>query len=346
MEKSSVSGANQSDGDNAQKCAGAPVNVSNVVILDTVCGKSFSSSPGGSLLATNDATVAQAKLSLDLTGLNAAIESSKDTVVTTVQGVVTSVFSAIPAAVPLTPSQKDALKSAIGQLLDSIKQGAKAGAIKGGASSSSITTAGDTITLESIGAVAAVGLLGLQDPLTDGLIIIEVTPSKAKTVWNDATGVVTGSADPAVATLKVRDLIDQVPGSDYISVVLAPTTLNNLLAPLKGTLLETTLELATVSVSPPGKSVTASSSGVNIHALKGIGASGGTSASCGTCDGGIILRLASANVSFTGADRLTEPVPLPATGGRNWVFYTIMAVLAAGAAGLFFVAQRLRRTSP
>ncbi len=342
MEKSSVSGINQSDGDSTAKCVNN-LNVVNVVILDTACGKSFASTTGGQLTGTNEAGVATSKLSLDLTGLNAAIEAAKDTLVTTVQGVVTTVFGAVPGAASLTQPQQDALKSAIGQALESIKQGAKAGAIRAGTSSSSVTTEGDVVTLESSGASAAIGFLGLQDPLVDGLIIIDVAPSKAKAVWNAATGVVTGSADPAVATIKVRDFIDLVPNSDYIQQTISAADLSSLLAPLKGTVLETTLQLATVSVSPPGKSVTASSSGVSIHALKGIGATGGTSATCGTCDGGIILRLASANVSFSGAGVLGETVTLPVTGGRNWLFYAMMAILAAGAASLFFVARRFRR---
>lgn len=347
MERSSVSGVNQSDGDNLSKCAQSQnPNNANVVMLDAACGKSFSSTAGGLLTASNEAGVATSQLSLDLSGLSAVIESNKDLVVTQVQGVVTTVFNATAGAPVLTQSQKDALKSALGQLLESIKQGAKAGAIKSGASSSSVTTAGDTVTLESIGASASIGLLGLQDPLVDGLIIIEVAPSKARTVWNGGSGIVTGSADPAVATLKVRDLIDLVPNNDYIERSISTQDLSSLLAPLKGTVLETTLELASVSVSPPGKSVTASSSGVKIHALKGLGASGGTTAtSCGTCDGGIILRLASANVTFSGVLGETTNPPLPVTGGRNWLFYMMMAILAAGATGLFFVARRLRRTS-
>src|SRR5207249_6482783 len=133
-----------------------------------------------------------------------------------------------------------------------------------------------------------IGLLGLTNALTDGLVVVDVSAAKALASWNDVTGTASSSSTPAVATIKVKDLLNLVPG-DYLTSTVDAGLLNGLLAPLSGTILDSGIELASATPPQQGNNVVASTSGVALRLLRGLGES-----AVGAKDGGLSLRLAAA----------------------------------------------------
>lgn len=307
------------------------LNVVQVIGLNTACGQSSSRTDSGVPVGFNQAGVAQLKLGLDLSGLHPQVEATKDQVVDSLTGVVdTLLISQIPAA------QREALKDALHQALDSIKDGGQAGVIQVGLSTTQVGGTPDEVTVTAQAAGASIGLLGLNNALTDGLVIIEVSSAKAIASWSNTSGAGSASVNPAVATVKVRDLVDLVPG-DYIERSVTAQELNNIFANLENTPLATTVELSPATAPQTGQSVAASTAGVRIHALKGLGES-----AAGARDGGLILRLAAADVAVSGAPITREAPPLPITGGTPMAFWGAAAVLALGAPVLYMMSRRLR----
>lgn len=309
-----------------------------VVGLKASCGNSVSSIDDGMPLGLNEAKVSSASLSLDLDELGLKnfldVESNKDAAVDALAGVVEGVLGDVQ---PLAPQQVSELKEALGDFLDSVKVGTEAGRIRIGAATTNVTGDANTVTVTSEAAGGKLGLLGITDAFTDGLIIIEVSAGKATASFSSLEGISTASATPAVATVKVRDLIDLVPGDEYLTASISPDLLNDLLANLNGLPLETKIEVATATEPQQGKSVSASTTGVGIRALMGL-----SETSPGAKDGGLTLRLAAADVAIAGdVDKRINP-PLPVTGGPVPLFLVGAAVLAISALALIRWARRLR----
>lgn len=326
------SASNGTTGDGAAKCE-APVNLVAVVNLNASCGNSVSKVEGGRVAGKNQAGVGELRLSLDMSQLSTAIEQNKDSVVDTLSGVVNEVFKQAKAA-PIPQDKQEALKAAIGDFLNSLKQGGQFGFIKAGLSTTDVTQKdANSLLVTSQAAGVSIGLLGLTNALQDGLVIIEVSVAKVTAEWNADLARATATATPAVATVKVRDLINLDPASDYLSVAVTAPQLNSLLSSLNGTILETTLTVAQATASPPGLNVTASTTGVSLHAIKGLGES-----AAGARDGGISLRVAVAGVAFSAA-----PAPLPATGGPTYLFLGAAAILAAGAPFVYRLSRKLHQ---
>ncbi|MGH7425331.1 MAG: hypothetical protein ACREJP_04105, partial [Candidatus Methylomirabilales bacterium] len=344
-----------SPGDSSPTCVQNQA-ILNILTIRAACANSYSSLLEGILTGNNAAGVADLGMVLDLLPLKNLLNVTvtKDALVGQLSSVVSSVLEQVKATTsqvaPLAPvgNLTDAVKDAVSQLLDTLKalplDLGQAVKVISGISTTDVATSGSSVAVTSQAAGAKVGLLGIQDAFIDGLLIIDVSLARATAIFDGSTGMASGSVDPAVATLKVKNLLN-LPGlGDYLTLPVQVPTLNNLLAPLNNTLLATEVKPASSSVSPSGRSVSASTSGVEIHALKGLGAaSPGGLLGCGSCDGGIRVRVAAADAAIGGALVQAVAPPLPVTGGTLYAFVTGAVVLAAGSPLVFGLARRLRR---
>lgn len=345
QESMEVSASDADNGDGQARCQNLGIGIVN---LATSCANSRSFIDAGRPAGSNQGGVAEVNIGLDLAllkslGLPLDVQATKDQVVNTVVGLVNQVVATVPAVQQLTGTQVNDLVGKINTLLDQIIKGTgKLATIKVGLATTDVTNQGVVTTVTSTAMGAKIGLLGIADALSDGLVIIDVSAAKATALWNDATGQAEAFATPAIATIKVKDLLGLVNPGGYITASVEAPALMNVLAPLNGTPLETTIELASATPKQVGQSVSAATSGVGIHALKGLGAS-----SLGATDGGLSLRLASASVSMSGDIVKAETVsaPLPLTGGPTHAYIALAAILAVGAPMFLRTARRVRASA-
>ncbi|MGH2771313.1 MAG: hypothetical protein ACRDJF_12450, partial [Actinomycetota bacterium] len=359
VEQSEANTAKPVDGDGVQSCVG---NLAIAIVkLVNSCANSISKIEGGRPGSLNSAGVLGLDINLDLlqsllTGLGVSSKqdlTSNAPVVKEVTGVVTSLLGASPKVAPEVlnseATQKDlttAVTDLLGGLVDNLSV-AKLINVKAGLANTDLTNSGVVTSVVSQAAGADIGLLGLTDALKDGLIVIEVGVAKALVNWNDADAKATAEAVPAIAKVKVKDLLGLGGGAagSYLTLPIeAPAlTSGNGLEVLKGTPLETTIELAHAATdTTKPNAASAKSSGVAIHALKGIGAS-----SLGKMDGGLLLRVASADAAIGGDIVKPQQVPpsLPVTGGPIYLFLAGGAILAIAAPQILRMARRLRATA-
>jgi hypothetical protein len=338
---SSAPGDVAAQGAATEKCAS---NLSiGILELVTSCGASTSSIEGNRPVSANKAGVAT--LNVGLTNLGGLLGLNATDGVNQLLAPVTSLLSGILGTVKgLAPVPVPDLQGAVQQALDQLKGAslAKLATIQAGFSTTDVTNESNSITnVVSSAAGSKIGLLGLTDALTDGLVTVDVSLAKAMASWNDATGVASSSSTPAVATIKVKDLLNLIPG-DYITAPVDAGALNGLLAPLAGTVLDSGIELASATPPQQGNNVVASTSGVALRLLKGLGES-----AVGAKDGGLTLRLASADVRLAG-DIVKAAVvapALPTTGGATYLFLAAAAVLATGSGVIGNKARKLRKAA-
>jgi hypothetical protein len=339
-EVSSAPGEVQAQGDGVEKCTS---NLSVAIVeLVTSCGSSTSHIAENRPVSANKAGVATLNLGLTnlggLLGLNAADSSGQ--LLESVTGLLSNVLGTVQGLAPVAPLD---LKGAVQGVLDQLKGAgiAKLATIQAGVSATDLTNEGGITNVVSSAAGTKVGLLGLTNALTDGLVIVDVSLAKALASWNDATGTAASSATPAIATIKVKDLLNLVPG-DYLTSGVDASLLNGLLAPLAGTILDSGIELASATPAQQGNNVVASTSGVALRLLRGLGES-----AVGARDGGLTLRLAAADVRLAGdLVKAAQVAPaLPVTGGPTYLFLAGAAALATASPLMARKARKLRKAA-
>ncbi|MGH2720626.1 MAG: hypothetical protein ACRDJO_03355 [Actinomycetota bacterium] len=334
-----------SDGDNGDGTAKCASNLNlGVVSLVTSCANSTSKVVDGLPLSLNEGGVATLNLGLDLKPLLGIDTAGTVNGVLALTAPVTDLLSGVIGTVngitkPIVPID---LQKAVDDTLKQITSlnVGKLVTAQIGQATTNVASEGGITTVTSQAAGAKIGLLGITDALSDGLIIVDVSVAKAVASWNDITGQASSTATPAIATIKVKDLLDLVPGS-YLVADVDLSVLNNLLAPLKNTILDSGIELASATPAQTGNNVSASTTGVGVNLLRGLGES-----SPGARDGGIRLRVAAANAQIAGDVVKAETVdaPLPHTGGPTTMFLALAAMLAAGAPLVFGMSRRMRKS--
>jgi hypothetical protein len=310
-----------------------------LVNLTTSCANSASRIESGMPVTLNKGGIALLNLQLanlpELLGLN--VTATKDALIDQVSTVLGSVLGTVQGLAPVAPVD---LKGAVESLLAQVKalDLTRLATIQAGTTSTNATTQGNGTSVVAEAAGGKVGLLGITNPLTDGLVIIDVSAAKAVASWDNVTGQASSSATPAVATVQVRDLLNLVPG-DYLTAAIPALDLNNILAPLAGTPLASSVELASATPAQNGQNVVASTSGVMLRLLKGFGES-----APGARDGGIVLRFAAADATVTGeVVNAVVAAPLPHTGGPTTAFMLGALLLGIGGTTLALLRRRLAR---
>jgi hypothetical protein len=327
-------------GDGQDKCASA-LSIA-IVELVTSCANSKSVIENNRPVSLNKGGVATLNVGLTdlggLLGLNVA--DTAGGIVNTVTGLLSNVLGTVQGLAPVAPID---LKGAVEGVLNQLAglEVAKLLTVQAGLSQADVTNDGLVTNVLSSAAGAKVGLLGLTNALSDGLLIIDVSLAKATATWNDVTGSASSSATPAVATLKVKDLLNLVPG-DYLVAPVDVGLLNGLLAPLAGTILDSGIELASATPPQQGNNVVASTSGVALRLLRGIGES-----APGARDGGLLLRLAAADVRVAGdIVKAAQVAPaLPTTGGPTMLFLMGAAALSGGATYMARKGRKMRNAA-
>ncbi len=219
----------------------------------------------------------------------------------------------------------DALKVELGTSFSEIK--------KSGAMLESVSeAAGAKIGLIGIPSVGQDGaLLSDADPLTNGLVIIEVGTARASASVDRTNAKSGAAASPALVTVKVRDITSPTP--KYVEVSVAP---GQTVTVLEGTPAESTIIAADSDTMVTDGEATAWAKAVELHLLKGV-------------NGGVKLALAGATATAT-AEVVEDPDPvvkdiqkrapkvLPLTGARDMTLVAIVLMVAA--AGSIVIRRR------
>lgn len=336
------------EGRTSQEAPRCEAPASSFLKAKLACGTSRSQVGAENWNGTNDAAGGEIYVDLNLTDFPEDFEGGKNEIFGAVSGVVTNITNNVP---------NDKFKAGVADFLDRFGEGkGKVAAIKVGASTTNISTEGVVITMKAIAAGGTIGLLGIDNALIDGLIIIEVTAGSATVSWDRATGIATATSTPALARVSIKDYGDfcssaadapeplpefcERPG--YVGGGLTPLDLSPILAPLNNVdFLATEITAADHAPQSPqsGPSASAHTTGVSIHALKGMGQTSGPGLSGGSRDGGILLRVAAANVEL--ASVRGAPV-LPVTGGDTGRFHLATTALILASALMISIATILR----
>jgi hypothetical protein len=322
--------SNEKDhGKAGETCAGPalPAELDSVLSIELACGSSLTSLIAGKIPTTlNTGKVAEVRLETDLTGLVPQVQDVKETLINELQ----TILDQAP----------DEIENALDQVLDSVDVG-QAVQIKLGPASSNVVRKGNTLTVESAAAGAEIGLVGIPDldtkgnpipgtsqALEDGLLIIQVGRSDASATLDQVSAAATSEANPALVTIKVRDITKLEPTYQTISVAPGQTV-----TILEGTPAESTISAAAATkTSKPGEA-SAAADAVRLDLLKGV-------------QGGIHLGLGRATAAVSVKKSSTPPAPrdkvqpqiLPITGGTDHTGLALMLLVTA--AGVFFVARR------
>ncbi len=302
-----------------QSCAGPaiPAPLNTILGIDLACGTSQSGVKGGLPFTSNSGKVGEISLELDLGGLVPQVEDAKEAVIDALQGI--------------TNQAPEPIKNALNQVLDALDAG-QGGRILVGPSSSNVSMSKDGLEVVSSAAGTRIGVLGIpdldkdgvpilgtSDAIEDGLIIVEVGAARASATLDLDAAVATSAADPALVTVKVRDITQAKP--TYISQSVAP---NQTVTILAGTPLESTITAAASSTEVKGNSARAAADAVRLHLLKGV-------------QGGIVVGLGRATASASvdavlPAPPITRaPEVLPVTGAQDLTVLAFALLLISGA---------------
>lgn len=325
-------------GDGQASCSQAlPAPLSDVLALEIACGSSVSGLKKGLPFTTNEGKVAELRARLPLGALlpvNPTSEEQVEQLVDTLTGTLQPILDQTPQEV------QDAVDTLVNDLLSLVGSLDETDLIKVqvGPSFSNVTPKGDTLTVESTSYGARIGVIGMPtvgtdgsvlgvgDPLTDGLIIIEVGSATAKASVNKTTAASDSAASAAIVTVKVRDITKPEP--TYIELSVAP---GETVTILEGTPAESTIIAADSSTEKGDGTAAAAADAVRLHLLKGV-------------NGGVAVGLARATAAAN-VDVAKAPLPqpkkptLPVTGGTTMTGLAIALLVAAG--GLVALRRRL-----
>lgn len=195
-----------------------------------------------------------------------------------------------------------------------------------GPTMSTVFSDGNQVEASASADGGAVGLLATDlenpDPLTNGLIIIDIGDSSARCTCDGGSGFAAAEADPALVSVRFKESIED---EEYTEIALDPGETQTI---LPDTPFETTIVAAdattTVNNQERDGSATSQASAVDIHALKGFTVDGLTDDQ----NGGFRLRLSETNAEIQCA--LPPGPPLAPTGGRSMMLGLglIMAAVA------------------
>ncbi|MFN2388774.1 MAG: hypothetical protein ABR575_04105 [Actinomycetota bacterium] len=314
--------------------ASLPEPLNAVVTLDVACGNSTSGIAGRVPWTKNQATVARLGTKLPVQALVPVTLPATEQLVDDLTGALQPVLDQTPAVV------HDAVDNVVG-LLDDL---AETDLLKAeiGTATSTVSTKGAVTTVDSLAAPARIGLVGIPsvtadgtaisgsaDPLTNGLVIIEVSQAEASASLNRTAATADSAATAALVTVKIRDVTKTEPS--YVTVTVAD---GETVTVLNGTPAESTITAAGSSTKVTKGSAVAAADAVRLHLLKGV-------------NGGVVVGLGRATAAVTKhktpapppqpEPRKRPPTTLPVTGG---VGYEGLALGLLVAAGLILAARR------
>jgi LPXTG-motif cell wall-anchored protein len=312
-------------GDGTPKCAAAlPAPINTIVDLKLACGSSKSGLARSLPFTASNAKVGHLGVKLPIGAVLDALP---------VGPLVDDLTDTLAPVLDLAPQQvQDAVDNVL-ELVTGIAE-TDALAVEIGPSSSQVSSKGNVISVDSSAAGALIGLVGIPevaadgtaisataDPLTNGLVIIEIGTARASASLNTVSATAAGAASPALVTVKVRDITKPEP--TYVEVSVAP---GQTLTVLGGTPAESTITAADSTVEENGSTAAAGADAVRLHLLKGV-------------QGGVTLGIARATAAVKGdvvkpaaPIKKAPPQTLPVTGAANMTLPALGLILLAGAA--------------
>ncbi|HVF52301.1 MAG TPA: hypothetical protein VNC78_01710 [Actinomycetota bacterium] len=322
-----------------------PAPLNTLVDLKTACGQSQSGiDAAGFAFTKNKGTVAELSTKIPVSTLlpvGPVADETVDTAVDTLTGALTPVLDALPQEV----------EGAVEQVIETVENitEQKVLQVEIGTAESNVIPNGDEVTVSSLAAGARIGILGIPglnnagdaiagtaDPLENGLVIIEVGAARASATVNEATGLSSSTADPAIVRVKIRDILSPTP--KYLEIAVAPGQTVTL---LEGTPLESTITAADSQTSNTDEGATAAADAVRLHLLKGV--NGGLKLGLGRATAAANIAPKPAAVPPGTGEKPAPPakrppVSLPVTGGTDLSGLAIMLVL--GSAGAMVLRRR------
>jgi LPXTG-motif cell wall-anchored protein len=323
-------------GDADMSCSGSlPSPLSDVVDLKLACGSSQSALEKDVATTSNKGLVSSLEVKLPvglrLLPLELPVEQVEE-IVDTLTGVLAPVLDQAPGEVREALTPVEGTVDSVLELIQGI-DATDAVKVELGTSTSNVIRKGSVISVNSEAAGAKIGLIGIPgvdskgatiqqaDPLTNGLVIIEVGTARASASATRGTASSTSAASAALVTVKVRDITKTEP--TYVEVSVAPGKTETI---LEGTPAESTITAADSTTEQTPGSAKAAADAVRLHLLKGV-------------NGGVKLGIAGANAAAT-ADltpiaaappvvKNRPPLTLPQTGARNMSVLAGLLVLAA-----------------
>ena len=330
---------------------GLPAPLGDIIKLDAACGSSKTTFKRGVAQTVSQGKVASlsAKLPVGLSLVPLDVDVNQvDQIVDTLTESLAPVLDVAPAEVrevlegveETADETTDEAQEVVDGLLEIIQgiDATDALAVELGLSDSKITRKGSLISSSSEAAGAKIGLIGLPgvgsegellqpaDPLTNGLVIIEVGTSRASASVDKATAASTSAASAAIVTVRVRDITKPEP--TYVEVSVAP---GQTVTVLEGTPAESTITAADSTTEQAPGSASAVANAVRLHLLKGV-------------NGGVELgvagttAVATADIEEVAAPPVVKnrpPTTLPLTGARDTsIVALVMLVAAAGVLAL------------
>ncbi|MGH2746748.1 MAG: hypothetical protein ACRDKB_02340 [Actinomycetota bacterium] len=317
-----------SPNDGEPSCAaGLPAPLDEVLKLNVACGSSKAGLKRGLPTTRNLGKVAELNGRIPV-GALLPVETPSE-----VDDLVDELTEALTPILDKAPKEvRDAVEGVVGLLEDVAATDVIRAKV--GPATSNIVPKGSTLTVDSFSAGALIGLVGIPtvaadgstilqptDPLTNGLVIIEVGTAQATASVDTKSAASAAEASPALVTVKIRDITKDEP--TYVTVSIAP---GETVTILEGTPAESTITAAD-SVTEEGEgSARAAADAVRLHLLKGV-------------QGGLKVGLARATAAASVAAPAPKiqdqpPVTLPVTGGTDLTGLAIGLLAAAAAVGL------------
>ena len=333
-------------GDENPTCAGGlPAPLDAVIDLKVACGSSRSFLKKGLPQSFNSGEVAHLDAALPLEALLPInVDLPVEQVQEQAKDVVNDLVDTLQPVLDQTPQEvQDAAEQVVNTVIQILETDDVTDVVAAeiGRSVSNITSEGNVMKVASSAAGARIGILGIPEatpdgetliteanPLTNGLVIIEVGPSQATATANNLTADASSAASAAIVTVKVRDITKPEPS--YVEVSVAP---GETITVLEGTPAESTITAADSVTKKSDGGAQAAADAVRLHLVKGV-------------NGGIKLGLSRSVAAVNAA--VVKPAPpitknapkpqvLPLTGGTD---YTVIAV---GLLVLAVVALAVRR---
>lgn len=327
------------EGDIADTCAtpDLPPQLDSLLAIDAACGFSQSGAQGNVPTTSNEGRVTNIELTADFSNVSGDLQQVKDDLIEGLEGVIGM----------LPPEAQNLLE----EILLGLDTG-NVGEIKVGRATSDIRTlSGGGVEVESKAGAIKIGLLGVPDldpqgnpipgtadPLTNGLIIIEVGDASSTASISGSDFGLSADADAALIRVKIRDITQVTP--TYIEEEVAPGETQII---LEGTPAESTITAADTNTEVTSTVALAASDAVSLHLLQGNEFMGGIRLGLARTTAAASLAQDPNESPSPSVKPTTEvsPKELPATGADNRL--PIALVMIAAAALVLVLRRRFAR---
>ncbi len=330
VQRASVTGAGQSRAYPKPACGSPPPPKGSPITIEVACGSAQASTAGGLPRASATGQVVKASISLPAASGLAVVPGNP-------------LFKALQSATGKSLSQVPAGGEPLGQVLTKVLKLSPGtasltlgGTLQPGASTSTVTATAATVTAQATSTGAELDLFPM--PVTGTPVLtIKVGQSSAQAVLDRATGAITPSEHPAVATVTVC-----LAGTSCRAQTITPGAQQPIVIPPGRTPVAVVSAGTGTATTHKDGSVTATSTSLGIQLLPGTQgpvdlALGSTRATVGAPQPASAPTTTAAPTTTVAPTTTTPERTLPYTGERPWI-----PLAGFGSLALAFGTWRLR----